>query len=321
MDLTNIKTIKHLCQKYGLHPNRKNGQNFLIDKNILEKIIAAADLKPTDNVLEIGPGFGVLTQELVKHAGNVIAVEQDKRLAEFLEKEIKKEKSNLEIINDDILQIQNSKFKTQNYNSKLKTKFAVNYQLPITDYKIVSNLPYQITSPVLWKFLQEENINSLSSSPLKRGRVLESMVLMVQKEVGERICAKPGKMSILSVICQFYAECEIVSLVSRNCFWPKPEVDSAIIRLQTNNHPYTRSICHRQIFTLKGWDNNKEFMRIVKIGFSAKRKMLKNNLANGLQMPMEKIVAVLREAGLNEKIRAQELGVKEWRKIYWLLKN
>ena len=306
MDLTNISIIKHLCQKHGLHPNRKNGQNFLIDKNILEKIIAGADLKPTDNVLEIGPGFGVLTQELVKHAGNVIAVEQDKRLTEFLEKEIKKEKSNLEIINDDILKI-NPLFYLPLIKGESKW-----------GYKIVSNLPYQITSPVLWKFLQEDQIN-LTPTLSYSGEGVKSMVLMVQKEVGERICAKPGKMSILSVMCQFYAECEIVSLVSRNCFWPKPEVDSAIIRLQTNNHPYTRSICHRQIFTLKGWDNNKEFMRIVKIGFSAKRKMLKNNLANGLQMPMEKIVAVLREAGLNEKIRAQELGVEEWKRIYLLL--
>jgi len=280
-----------LCKKYDLHPNRSNGQNFLIDKNILDKIVVAGELGAEDTILEIGPGFGVLTQELVKRAGKVVAVEKDKRLAEFLRKEIKKLRNkevkgenNLEIVNEDILKINLAKIDEIPASAGMTST-----------YKIISNLPYQITAPVLWRFLHEEK-----EKP-------KTMVLMVQKEVGERICARPGKMSILSVLCQLYAECEIVTTVSRNCFWPAPEVDSVIIKLEIRN------------LKLKNIDNNldyKELMRIVKIGFSAKRKMLKNNLAGGLQVPMEKVVAALQEVGLDVKIRAQELRVEDWINLY-----
>jgi len=296
-DLTNISVIKNLCQKYSLHPNRKNGQNFLIDKSVLEKIVAAGELKLTDMVLEIGPGFGILTQELIKYAGYVVAVEKDKRLAEFLEKEIKVEKNNLEIISNDILTLSLLRLFNNGIPQSLRSLGMT------TTYKIIANLPYQITAPVLWKFLSEEK-----NKPTE-------IVLMVQKEVAERICAGPGKMSVLSVMCQFYADCKIVSYVSKNCFWPTPKVESAIVKLKTQN-PVLSEVEGSKFKSKEENFNNKDFMRIVKIGFSAKRKMLKNNLSDGLQLPREKIASVLKEVGLNEKVRAQELGVEEWKRVY-----
>jgi len=315
-DLTNISVIKNLCQKYSLHPNRKNGQNFLIDKSVLEKIVAAGELKLTDMVLEIGPGFGILTQELIKYAGYVVAVEKDKRLAEFLEKEIKVEKNNLEIISNDILTLSLLRLFNNGIPQSLRSLGMT------TTYKIIANLPYQITAPVLWKFLQDDplapiSLRSSGHSPLLRGRQQSPnlMILMVQKEVAERICAGPGKMSVLSVMCQFYADCKIVSYVSKNCFWPTPKVESAIVKLKTQN-PVLSEVEGSKFKSKEENFNNKDFMRIVKIGFSAKRKMLKNNLSDGLQLPREKIASVLKEVGLNEKVRAQELGVEEWKRVY-----
>ena len=247
MDLTEVRTIKKLYQELNIRSNKKLGQNFLVSKKVLDKIIKAGDLEKSDTVLEIGPGFGVLTQELLKYVDNLIVVEKDKRLAEFLNMRKQEYKDinhkDIKIINDDIL-----KKSIKDYGLSGK-------------YKIISNLPYQITSPILWKFL-----NEIENKP-------QMMVLMVQKEVAERIVAKPGQMSVLSVMCQFQAECEIVAQVSKENFWPQPEVDSAIIKLKIKNQNILRE------------ENDMvKFFKIVKIGFSAKRKMLKNNLSAGLKI-------------------------------------
>jgi len=279
-----VDEIKKTCNKLGIYPSKKLGQNFLINQNIVEKIILASGLKKNDNVLEIGSGLGVLTQELIKKVDNLIVVEKDKKLAEYLTTNNKQLTTNnkIEIINDDILKIKNSDlFKN----------------LKIKNYKLISNLPYQITSPILWKFLQEE-------------KKLNMMVLMVQKEVAERIISKPGKMSILAVLCQFYAEIEKVCDVSRENFWPIPDVDSAVIKLKLHaNNDTNKYEYHANDF------DTQKFFQIVKIGFSQKRKMLKNNLSNGLQIPQENIIKILKEVGLNQKIRAQELSVENWVKI------
>jgi len=283
MNLTNIATLKRLCKELNIWPSKKLGQNFLINNNILDKIIKAGELSAQDNVLEIGPGFGVLTWELLKYTKNLIVIEKDNRLVEFLEKEIK---DKIKIISDDILKISNFQFPISKQISNSKFK--------ILNYKIISNLPYQITSPVLWKFLDE-----IKNKP-------EIMVLMVQKEVAERIISKPGKMSVLSVMCQFYADCELISIVGRENFWPEPDVDSAVIKLKTQ----TPNI---KIF------NTKYFFKLVKIGFSAKRKMLKNNLSAGLQIPSQDIEKILQDIKLNKKIRAQELSVQNWVELYSFL--
>ena len=283
MNLTNIATLKRLCKELNIWPSKKLGQNFLINNNILDKIIKAGELSAQDNVIEIGPGFGVLTWELLKYTKNLIVIEKDNRLVEFLEKEIK---DKIKIISDDILKISNFQFPISKQISNSKFK--------ILNYKIISNLPYQITSPVLWKFLDE-----IKNKP-------EIMVLMVQKEVAERIISKPGKMSVLSVMCQFYADCELISIVGRENFWPEPDVDSAVIKLKTQ----TPNI---KIF------NTKYFFKLVKIGFSAKRKMLKNNLSAGLQIPSQDIEKILQDIKLNKKIRAQELSVQNWVELYSFL--
>ena len=254
-----IKLIKHL------------GQNFLIDKNILEKIIATADIKPNDVILEIGPGTGILTLELAKYAKRVIAVEKDKRMCEFLKNVlIAQNVRNVEIINEDIL----------NYVGR-----AMSY---IKGYKLVANLPYYITSPVIRKFLETPNKPKL-------------MVLMVQKEVAQRICAKPGKMSLLAVAVQFYAKPEIIAYVSKNAFYPVPKVDSAIIKITPRP-----DVGHAMSYI-----DAKKFFDLVKRGFLAKRKMLKNNIPN---INFEKI-------GLNPKCRAEELSVDDWVRLYTILTN
>ncbi len=306
-----INEIKNLCQRLGIRPSKSLGQNFLICDWSLEKIIAAAELKPTDNVLEIGPGFGILTEELVKRAGRVVAVEKDRVLSAFAKATADRLKiKNLEIINEDILKLSVKDIFEQNTGSLTALRVRSGRIRDDNCFKIVSNLPYQITSPILWKFLHEDPIAPKRTLPLVKGETVrpELMVLMVQKEVGERICAQPGEMSVLSVMCQFYAECEKVAEVPRSCFWPEPEVDSAIIKLKT------------QITKHKDLDE-KGFMRLVKIGFAARRKMLKNNLNGGFQAPTSEMAEILKKASLDEKIRAQELSVADWLKVFAALKK
>jgi len=268
MDLTSKKTIKELLQKYNIKPSKRLGQNFLIDKSVLRKIIETANLSPKDTILEIGPGLGILTIELAKQAKQVIAVEKDKRMCEIL-KEVLKDYKNVKIINQDIL----------------------SYKLPAsrqggqaTSYKLIANLPYYITSPVIRKFLE---INPPAGKPPKE------TILMVQKEVAQRIVAKPLRMNLLAVAVQFYAKAKIVSYVRKKSFYPQPKVDSAIIKIVPQPIPKI---------------NTKKFFQLVKTGFSSKRKMLKNNLQ------LEE--SILKKIKINPKTRAENLSIQDWLKLY-----
>ncbi len=287
-----LEKTKELCRLYNIKPARSKGQNFLIREEIYDQIVAAADLKPSDTVLEVGPGLGFMTAKLAVHAGRVVAVELDDRLAEVLQigltaKSIK----NVEVVNEDIL-----KFSIFNY------QFSNNFQL--SNFKIVANLPYNITSIFLRKFLEAENKPEL-------------MVLMLQKEVAERITAKPGKMSLLSVSVQFYAKAEIVRLVPKEYFWPQPEVDSAIVKIKINPpHPLPARTTVQSGGYQGGKNREKDFFRLVKFGFSSRRKMLKNNLAAGLKMEQSEAQSIIENAGFNGKIRAQELSVEDWLKLF-----
>ena len=267
MDLTSKKNIKSLLRKYDFRPTKGLGQSFLIDKGVLKKIVSAADLKNTDTVLEIGPGIGTLTQELAKTVKRVITVEKDYKMVEVL-KETLKDFKNIETIQGDILKIINSQFS-------------------ISNYKVVANLPYYITSPVIRKFLE------LESQP-------QSMVLMVQKEVGQRICAKPPKMSILAVSVQFYSKPEIVSYVSKKSFWPEPKVDSAILKI-TPHPPLIGDI--------------ETFFKIVKAGFLQPRKQLINNLSKELKIDKEKISLWLLKNNIESTQRAETLSINDWLKL------
>jgi len=219
----------------GIRPLKGLGQNFLIDKKALERIVGAANLQKKEVVLEIGPGNGNLTRFLAKKAGSVIAVEKDLRLAEILEKNIAVwDAKNIRVVGSDILKI------------NLRN-------LVSSPYKLVANLPYYITAPVIKKFLESE----------KQPRL---MVLLVQKEVARRVCARVPDMNLLAVSVQFYSKPEIVDYVSKKSFWPQPKVDGAILRILPKKDK------EKQV------DPNL-FFKIVKAGFSHPRKQLVNNLS------------------------------------------
>ena len=263
MNLTSRIVIKNLLKKYGLRPVKRFGQNFLIDKRVLKKIIAAADLSSKDRVLEIGPGIGTLTQALAQEAEKVVAVEKDYQMIGIL-KETLKDFKNIQIIQDDIL--------------KLKEPIEKNY-------KVVGSLPFYLAAPVIRKFLE-----LIEARP-------QLMVLVVQKEVGQRICAKPPKMNLLAASVQFYAEPKIISYVSKKSFWPQPKVDGAIIKIT----PQPQLIGDRDLF-----------FKIVKAGFSQPRKQLINNLSKGLKMDRQKVKNWLSQNRINPIQRAETLEIKDW---------
>jgi 16S rRNA (adenine1518-N6/adenine1519-N6)-dimethyltransferase len=273
-----------------IKPIKKLGQNFLIDKNILKKIIKTADLKPQDIVLEIGPGLGALTKELAKKAKKVIAVEKDSRMCQAL-KENLKDFNNIEIINQDILKfgifwigLANPKKDWLSQSRQSRSQSRINPSKK--RYKLIANLPFYITAPVIRKFLESEN------PP-------QEMVLMIQKEVAQRICAQPPKMSILAVSVQFYAEAKIISYVSKKSFCPRPKVDAAIIKITPWDRP--------------GLSKNKDrFFRTVKAGFSQPRKQLINNLSGGLKLDKEQINKLLKKLDIQPEQRAETLSLNNW---------
>ncbi len=301
MDLTSIKTIKEILKKQGIQPSKKLGQNFLINKKVLFKIINSADIAKKDTILEIGPGLGTLTLELAKKAKKVITVEKDPKMIEILKETLKSFK-NVKIIQGDILKY-NFQFSISNLeplrfarcNSFGIKQSIFNFQFS-KKYKIVANLPYYIVSPVIRKFLE-------SKYPPKE------MFLMVQKEVAQRICAKPSKMSILAVAVQFYAEPKILFKVSKGSFWPQPKVDSAFLKIKPFSNP-------KEV-------NPDLFFKIVKAGFSHPRKQLANNLSkelalsppNGLKLNKEQIKTLLLDIGIEPSIRAEALTIDDWIKL------
>jgi len=259
-----------------LKPKKRFGQNLLIDKNILEKIIKVAAIKKTDTVLEIGPGTGKLTEYLLKKAGKVVAVEIDRELHDQLEAHFAAY-NNFQLIKGDILKLDEEEI------IKLCGK----------KYSVIANIPYNITSMLLRKFLE------MKSSP-------QVLLLMVQKEVAERIAAKKGQESLLSISVKYYADVELKFNVSKNCFWPKPKVDSAIIEITKRKGDYGES---------------ENFFNIVRAGFKAKRKVLISNLAKAVKVPKVELLDIFKKMGLQYSVRAQELSVEQWLILSTLLKS
>ena len=286
MNLCSKKTIKELFSKYEAKPLKRLGQNFLIDKGVVKKVVEAAELEPNDAVIEIGPGIGVLTQEIAKkvHLGKVMAIEKDPKMIEIL-KETLKEFNNIEIIQGDILNLQllNSKLQITNSKQIQNSKFKIQ-----NSFKIVANLPFYLTAPIIRKFLEMEK-------PPKE------MVFVVQKEVAQRICSKPGQMSILAVSVQFYAETKIIKYISKKSFWPQPKVDSAIIKIVPRRF-YVPVLCQFR----------EQFFKIVKAGFSQPRKQLINNLAKQLKIDKIKIKDWLLQNKIEPSQRAETLTVEDW---------
>jgi len=264
----------------------KLGQNFLKDKSVVDKIIQSANLSPDDFVIEIGPGEGVLTEELAKYAGKVIAIEIDSELCKLLRNKFSNKK-NVEIINADILKV-NLKLLL---NSQGSTLGAPKVE-PWGNYKVIANLPYYITSPIIRLFLESE-------FPPKE------MILMVQKEVAERIVEKPGKMSILAVSVQYYAKPELLFYVDKKSFDPVPKIDSAVMKIIPHPSPLLK----------REGEFRKNFFRVVRAGFSAKRKTLLNNLASSFHLGKYEVEEKLKKIGLSPKVRAQELSIEQWKEL------
>jgi 16S rRNA (adenine1518-N6/adenine1519-N6)-dimethyltransferase len=248
------------------------GQHFLNNPDIVDAIIDSANIQPTDIVLEIGPGEGILTEKLCQRAQQVISIELDTKLESVLNEKFKSQK-NLEIIFDDILKV----------NLPLLLK-----ERKIHSYKLVANIPYYITSKIIRLFLETE------IQPTE-------IVLMIQKEVAQRIVAIPGAMSKLSASVQYYARAEILFDVSRDNFDPPPEVDSSVIKISELNK-----------FNKEA---DKRIFRIIKAGFCARRKTLVNNLANSFHQDKNEIQEKLSSIGLSSQTRAQELSIENWKNL------
>ncbi len=271
---------RRLLREYDLRARKGLGQHFLVDDRALQRIIAAAGLTPDGTVVEVGPGLGVLTSELARRAEKVIAVELDSRLAELLRESLTPF-PNVTIITADILKVDPALL--------LRTGGGTEAPPP---YKVVANLPYYITSAVLRHFLE-------SSLPPRL------MVVMVQREVAAQIVARPGDMSLLSVSIQVYGRPEIVARVPARSFYPPPEVDSALLRIAVYPHPAVDFGTDRE-----------GFFRLVRAGFSTRRKQLVNSLANGLGSPKAETLALLEKAGIAPQRRAETLALEEWDRLW-----
>ena len=267
MHLTSVKTIKEILRIHQIKPNKGLGQNFLIDSRAIHRLISAAHLGQEDTVLEIGPGLGTLTQELARRARHVIAIEKDAKMVEILKETLINFK-NIEVIHGDALKIEYTRYNIQN-----------------TGYKVVANLPYYITAPVIRKFLE------LQQKP-------QQMTLIIQKEVAQRICAKPPQMSILAVSVQVYATPKIISYIKKTSFWPQPMVDAAILQITPLSTSYAQDF--------------PKFFTVVKAGFKQPRKQLVNNLSTGLELPREKVGQWLLSNNIHPTQRAETLGIQDW---------
>ncbi|MDD5040302.1 MAG: 16S rRNA (adenine(1518)-N(6)/adenine(1519)-N(6))-dimethyltransferase RsmA [Patescibacteria group bacterium] len=285
MSVATIRTLRALCKRYGVVPQRSSGQNFLISAETLDCIVTTAEVSKSDTVLEIGPGFGALTEELCARASRVFAVELDQRLIAALHDRVGG-CGNCTLIGGDIFQ----------------QWPALSPRLHDLRYKVVANVPYNITSLVLRSFLERTPRPS-------------SMTLLVQREVAERVTAGAGKMSVLSVAVQFFGNPRIVEIVPPDCFWPEPEVDSAVLKIDgigADAHGYLEAL---QPSTAS------QFFSVVRTGYAARRKQLHNNIASGLRLGDDFARTILQKAGIDPMIRAQNLSVGDWIKITHEIRN
>lgn len=260
--------LSELWQKYDLKPSKKYGQNYLVNLGIVKKIVENADLDKDDVIIEVGPGFGVLTFELAKKVKKVFAFEIEKKLEKYWE-EKQGEYKNIEIIWGNVL---------NHYDELLKN---------LDNFKIVANLPYQITSELLRLFLENK-------------KKPDSITIMVQKEVASRILEKDKKTSLLSLSVSYYGKVKLITNVSRGSFFPAPKVDSAVIQI---------------ILDKKEKKDEKLFFEVARAGFKNKRKQVSKNLSEEFKIDRNKINEILISLKLREDIRAEKISLKDWEKI------
>jgi 16S rRNA (adenine1518-N6/adenine1519-N6)-dimethyltransferase len=260
-----------LLREYQLQPKKSLGQNFLVDPNGLEKVMLAAGIGPNDAVLEIGAGLGSLTVLLAQTAGQVVAVEIDRSLLPPLTQALSAYR-NVRIVEGDIL------------------KLPLEELIPGEGYLVVANIPYYISSAILRRLLGAE------TRPAR-------MTLTVQQEVAERICARDGKLSLLALSVQVFGAPKIEARIPAGCFYPVPDVDSAVLSLALYPQP---------LIALEDMD---DFFRLARAGFSQKRKTLRNALSAGLALPAAEIEKLLRAAGIDPQRRAEMLSIPEWKRL------
>lgn len=265
--------MRRLLAQWDIRPAKSLGQNFLVDRAILGRIVAAAEIVPGDVVLEVGAGLGALTEILAQSAGRVVAVELDERLMPALRSALT-DAPNVTLVQGDILDL----------------KPADLIGASGDGYKVVANLPYYITSAVL-RYLLEA-----TPSP-------QRMIVTVQREVAERIVAQPGRMSLLAVSVQFYGRPRLLFRIKPGSFYPAPDVESAVLRIDRHPVPPV-SIDDRQVF-----------FRVVRAGFSQRRKQLRNALSAGLGIVADEVAARLLEVGVDSRRRAQALSLEQWASV------
>lgn len=279
MELTDIQTIKNLAKQFDFVFSKGLGQNFLTDSTVLDEIADAAEIEY--GVLEVGPGFGVLTKALAERAEKVVSIEIDQRLLEVLDQTVGMYQ-HVKIVHADIM--------------KLDLKRLIQDEFAGKAVSVAANLPYYITTPILAKLIE-------SRLPVK------NIVVMVQKEVAERICAEPGKKEYgaISVMCQYYTKPSIVVTVPASSFIPQPKVDSAVLKLE---------VCAVPNIAVK---DEKMFFRVVKAAFAQRRKTLLNCLSHAFPIPKEEISQLLERAEIQPSVRGEKLGLAEFARIADLL--
>lgn len=275
MNLTDIRVIKEIERKFDFGFSKGLGQNFLLDETVLSDIVSAAEID--SGVLEVGPGFGVLTNELLKNAQKVVTIELDRRLIPVLNYTLA-DFDNLKIIEADVLKIDLKKVIDEEFGGK--------------KISVAANLPYYITTPIITKLIEEK-------LPIK------NIVVMVQKEVAERIVASPGTKDYgaISVLCQYYTEPKIVTVVPNDRFFPAPKVDSAVLCMRVLEKPKIDVA------------DEKLFFKVVKVAFSQRRKTLLNCLASGFSIDKPTLTKLLENIGIEPNIRGERLGLSEFKKV------
>ncbi len=273
MNLSSPKVVQEILRRHRVHLRRGLGQNFLIDANILEKILAAAELTPESRVLEVGAGIGTLTRELAAHAGHVLVVEMDRSLRPILDETLAG-LDNVHIVYGDVLRVDLPALLSEHCREHCR---------------VVANIPFQITSPLVGRLLENK-------------ARFERVVLMIQKEVAQRFVARPGTSdySAMTVFVQYHAEVRLVTQVSRNSFLPPPGVDSAVVHLDPRPEPPAPVVSEALLFA------------VVHAAFGSRRKTLLNALSGGLARPREEMAAALEQAGIESKRRGETLSVEDF---------
>lgn len=277
--LSNPTETKAVLDMFGFSFAKKYGQNFLIDGNIVSNIVKNAGITKEDTVLEIGPGIGTMTQVLCEQAKNVIAVEIDKRLIDVLTFTLR-DYDNVTVINSDILKCN---------IEELCKQYSSNGRL-----KVVANLPYYITTPIIMELLEKNN-NS----------VIESITVMIQKEVAERLEAEPGNKDYgaITLSINYYSDANIVMTVPASCFMPRPNVDSAVIRMDIYDKPPVATMDEVKMF------------KVIKAAFSQRRKTLVNSVSSSTDIAKETILKSLNEMGLSESVRGETLSLEQFAEL------